>query len=155
MKLKNSHLIAIRQLDQKLLVYRPLLATSAPADGWIVTLRKALNMSLRQLGDKLSMTAQGMKDVEKREADETITLKSLAEAGDALNMKFVYGFVPKNGSLEEMIESKAREQALKIVKRTSTTMKLEDQENSNSRLKQAVDELTQEIKREMPRNLWD
>ena len=155
MKLRNSHLLVIRQLDQKIQIFRPLLGISSPTNGWISLLRKTLNMSLRQLGDKLSMTAQGIKDIETRETDGTITLKSLIEAGDALNMKFVYGFVPKNGSLEDMVEAKAREQALKIVKRTSTTMKLEDQENSKTRLKQAVDELTQEIKREMPRNLWD
>jgi hypothetical protein len=70
-------------------------------------------------------------------------------------MKFVYGFVPKNGTLEDMVEKKAREKAVKIVQRTSDTMKLEDQENSQKRLKQAVDELVQEIKREMPRSLWD
>ncbi|WP_149242224.1 mobile mystery protein A [Dyadobacter sp. 32] len=155
MKLTNSQLIVIRQLDQKMQDLTALAKIPLPAEGWISLLRKALNMSLRQLGVRLSMTAQGIKDIEKREADGTITLKSLIEAGDALNMKFVYGFAPKDGSLEDMIESKAREQALKIVKRTSTTMKLEDQENSPERLKQAVDELSQEIKREMPRSLWD
>ena len=155
MKLRNSHLLVLRQLDSKIQHFRPLATASTPVNGWINTLRKALNMSLRQLGQKLSMTPQGIKDIETRETDGSITLKSLIEAGDALNMKFVYGFIPKDGSLEDMVEAKAREQALQIVKRTSTTMKLEDQENSKARLKQAVDELTQDIKREMPRSLWD
>lgn len=101
------------------------------------------------------MTPQGIKDIERRESTGTITLKALEEAGDALGMRLVYGFVPKNGSLEEMIEQKAREVAEKIVKRTSTTMKLEDQENSKERLKQAIDELTAELKKEMPKSLWD
>ena len=70
-------------------------------------------------------------------------------------MHFVYAFVPKKDSLEQMVERKARENAQTIVKRTSTTMKLEDQENSEERIKQAIEELTAQIKREMPRSLWD
>ena len=63
--------------------------------------------------------------------------------------------MPKDGSLEAMIEQKAREQAIKIIKRTSVPMKLEDQENSQSRLEEALAELTNDIKREMPKSLWD
>jgi predicted DNA-binding mobile mystery protein A len=155
MKLGNSNLIVVRQLDQKIQAFALLSKVSNPTNGWISLLRKTLNMSLRQLGTRLTMTSQGVRDIEKRETDGTITLKSLIEAGDALDMKFVYGFVPKNGTLEDMVEKKAREKAVKIVQRTSDTMKLEDQENSQKRLKQAVDELVQEIKREMPRSLWD
>lgn len=65
-------------------------------------------------------------------------------------MKLVYGFVPKDGSLGEMIEKRARELAVKIVKRTSVTMSLEDQSNSKERLKQSVDEMIQDIRKEMP-----
>jgi hypothetical protein len=54
-----------------------------------------------------------------------------------------------------MIEKKASEIAKKIVNRTSTTMKLEDQENTQMRLSQAIKELTEELKRKMPKSLWD
>lgn len=155
MKVPNNHLLSIRQLDTKLNDLAPLVKISHPPKGWISQLRKAINMSLQQMGNRLSKTPQAVKEIEKRESDESITLKSLREAGDALNMTLVYGFVPRDGSLEQMIEDRARALAVKIVQRTSTTMKLEDQENSNSRLKQAVHELTQDIKREMPRSLWD
>lgn len=154
MKVSKNKLLVIRQLDKKLLILNTPVKSNLPTTGWIKLLRNTLNMSLKQLGNRLSMTPQGVRDIERRELDETITLKSLKEAGDALDMKFVYGFVPKSGSLEKLIETKARELAEKIVKRTSTTMKLEDQENSETRLKEAVDELTQEIKREIPGSLW-
>ncbi|MEO6686364.1 MAG: mobile mystery protein A [Dyadobacter sp.] len=154
MKTSKNKLLVIRQLDKKLLILDTLVKSNLPTTGWIKLIRNTLNMSLRQLGDRLLMTPQGVRDIERRELDETITLKSLKEAGDALDMKFVYGFVPKSGSMEKLIENKARELAEKIVKRTSITMKLEDQENSETRLKEAVDELTQEIKREMPGSLW-
>jgi hypothetical protein len=34
-------------------------------------------------------------------------------------------------------------------------MKLENQENSEEYIRSAIEELTDEIKREMPRSLWD
>lgn len=155
MKLKNSYLIIIRQLDDKIRLFGDLGNNPAPAEGWISTFRKALNMSLKQLGHRLSMSAQGVKDLEKREADGSITLKSIKEAGKALNMKFVYGFIPIGDTLEEMIDRRAHEIAVTIVNRTSVTMALEDQANTSERLKQAVEEMTQDIKREVPKSLWD
>jgi hypothetical protein len=54
-----------------------------------------------------------------------------------------------------MIEKKAEEKAREIVARTSVNMNLEDQKNSKSRLEKAVKERAEEIKREMPKYLWD
>jgi predicted DNA-binding mobile mystery protein A len=152
---RNNNLLVIRQLDKKLHELQSLLTQSVAQKGWISLLRQSLQMSLRQLGQRLEITPQGMKDIERREREGTITLKTLKEVGDALGMKFVYAFIPKGETLEQMIEQKAHERAQKIVKRTSISMKLEDQENSEERIKQAIEEMTAEIKREMPKNLWD
>lgn len=150
----NSKLI-IKQLDKKLQAFRPLKDMEPPKGGWISLIRNTLNMSMRQLGERASKTAQGIQKVEKNEAEGMITLKSLRDVGDALNMKFVYGFIPKDGSLENMLEKRAMELAQKIVMRTSTSMKLENQENSKERLKEAVADMADELKREMPKSLWD
>ena len=155
MKVSNSKLIIIRQLDNKLQLFNNLVKIKPYPKGWINQIRTSLNMSRNQLGDYLKITPQGVADIEKREAEETITLKSLREAGEALNLKLVYGFVAKDGSLEALIEKKAKEQALNIIKRTSTTMKLEDQENSTTRLQEALKEMTDDIKKELPKSLWD
>jgi len=154
MKLQNSALIVIRQLDKRFQKLN-ILSVERPAAGWINSIRTALNMSLEQLGNRLNMTGQGVKRLEKREAEDRITLKGLREAGNALDMKLVYGFIPKGLSLEAMIEEKARILAVKVIKRTSNTMKLEDQENSQERINEAIEEMTQQIKREMPKSLWD
>jgi hypothetical protein len=50
-------------------------------------------------------------------------------------MELVYGLVPKDGSIEKLIDRKAKELATRIVSRTSNSMKLEDQENTQQRLK--------------------
>ncbi|HEX3933739.1 MAG TPA: mobile mystery protein A [Puia sp.] len=153
MKIQNSKLV-IQQLDKKFQALSTLQEIM-PAKGWISVIRKTLNMSLRQLGNKMSITPQSVRDLEKREEEKTVTLKALTEAAEALDMTLVYGFIPKDGSLEKFIERKAYEKAQEIVRRTSTTMKLEDQENSKVRLEQAVAEMAEEIKREMPKTLWD
>jgi hypothetical protein len=54
-------------------------------------------------------------------------------------MRFFYGFYPKDGSLNELIDKKAKELASRIVLRTHHNMKLESQgietKNSMSLLK--------------------
>lgn len=154
MKSNNNKLI-IKQLDKRMQSFHSLRDIEHPKDGWINLIRKTLNMSLRQLGERLSLTPQGVKKIEKNEAEGGITLNALREAGEGLGMRLVYGFIPKDGSLEKMIENQAAQMAHKIVMRTSTTMKLEDQQNSNQRIKEAIAEMTEELKREMPRSLWD
>jgi hypothetical protein len=74
---------------------------------------------------------------------------------NALDMQLVYGFVPKDGSLDALVDRKAREMANQIVMRTSNTMKLEDQENSPERIEKAIEERAAVIKSEMPKTLWD
>jgi hypothetical protein len=56
---------------------------------------------------------------------------------------------------KKMIEDRAYELAQQIVKRTSTTMKLEDQENSLKRLDKATQTKVKEIIETMPKYLWD
>ena len=96
-----------------------------------------------------------MQEIEQREKEGSITIKSLKEVARAMDMQLVYGFVPNDGSLDALIDRKAKELAKQIVMRTSNTMKLEDQQNSAERLEQAIQERTIAIKNEMPKILWD
>lgn len=150
---KNS--LQIQQLDSKMQSLAPLKKMAMPPTGWIKAVRLALGMSLEQLGNKLSLTKQSARDIEKREMEDSITLKALKEAAEALDMQLVYGLVPRDGSLEALIERKAKALAKKIVLRTATTMDLEDQGNSRQRLEKAIEERTAELKNTMPKILWD
>lgn len=118
-------------------------------------MRMALKMSLRQLATRMKMSSQSVSDIEKREADGTITLKTLKAAAKALDMKLVYGFIAKEDSLEKMIEKRAKEIAAEIVLRTSNTMKLEDQENSKKHISKSIKNKAEEIASVMPKYLWD
>jgi peptidyl-tRNA hydrolase len=63
--------------------------------------------------------------------------------------------VPKNGTLQKMIEKRAFETAKKIVLKTSHTMMLEEQENSPGRIKKAIEDRAKKIAEEIPKYLWD
>lgn len=155
MKLKNSGIMLLRQLDKKLQEFKIISKIEVPPKGWINATRSILNMSMRQLGSRLNMSAQGIKDLENREQEGTITLKALRQAGEGFNMKLVYGFAPIDSSLENMLEMRASELAQKILNRVNTTMQLEDQQNSADRNEQAFIELKEQIKREMSKSIWD
>lgn len=154
MKTSNQRLL-IEQADRKLQPFRNLETIVIPSKGWINTVRAAMKMSLRQLGNRLGISPQSVKEIEEREANGSLTIKSLREAGLELNLKLVYGFIPLGGSIEKMIENRAYELAREIVARTSQSMKLEDQENKVERLKKAIEMKAREIIDKMPRYLWD
>ena len=154
MENKNQQLL-IDQTERKLTVFRPLKTVIVPSKGWIHTLRTALKMSMRQLGNRLSISAQSVKEMEEREVNGTISIKSLKEVARVLDMKLVYGFISQHENLEQMIELRAQEIAQEIVMRTHNSMKLEDQQNSEERIKKAIAQKTIEIKNEMPKYLWD
>lgn len=145
----------IEQLDTKIKAFAQLVNVATPPTGWTKAIRMALGMSLQQLANRLSMTKQSAQEMEQREKDGSISIKSLREAAKALDMELVYGFVPKDGSLDALVNRKATELATRIVARTSNTMKLEDQENSRERIKKAIEERATTLKYEMPKVLWD
>ena len=147
--------LQLQQLNSKMLGFASLRQVAIPPTGWIKAIRTAIGMSMQQLGNKLNVSKQGILDIEKREKDGSITIKSLKEIARALDMQLVYGFVPNDGSLDALIEKRATELATKIVLRTSNTMKLEDQGNTNKRIEKAIKERAGDIKNEMPKILWD
>ena len=151
----NKKSIQLQQLNQKMIRMAVLRKMPMPTHGWVKAIRGAIGMSMQQLGNRLSISKQAVLDLEKREQTGAITIKALKEVAQAMDMELVYGFVPNDGSLELLIERKAKELATQIVMRTNNTMKLEDQENTKQRIEKAIQERTPIIKTEMPKTLWD
>jgi predicted DNA-binding mobile mystery protein A len=152
---KHNRKLVIEQLDRKFAKLHVLKEVEVPVKGWINAIRTALNMSLVQLAKRLKKTSVSVGEIEGREQNKTITLKKLIEVGNALDLQFVYAFLPKESSIEKMIDKRAQQVAREIVMRTSHTMKLEEQENSKERLQQAIKERADMLKHEMPKHLWD
>ena len=153
--MRNKRKLLIEQLDQKLQPFQKTKMVLVPNKGWINTIRTALNMTMAQLGTKLKITRQGVKSIEESEAKGSISINSLKEVGEALDLKFVYGFVPKDGTIDNLVNKKAEKLAQKIVLRTNQNMKLEDQGIGDEKINETIKELANEIKREMRKSLWD
>ena len=152
--MKKQRLI-LEQTDAKISQLMKAENLVIPSFGWVYSIRQALGMSMRQLGDKMGITPQSVKEIEEREKNGTVTVKVLRQFGQALDLKLIYGFIPSDGSLERIIERRAFELAAEIVNRTSISMRLEDQENKPDRLQKAVRDKADELKLQMPKYLWD
>ena len=153
--MRNNKKLLIERLDQKLQPFQKTEMVLVPEKGWINTIRTALNMTMAQLGTKLNITRQGVKSIEESEAKGTISINSLKDIGEVLDLKLVYGFVPKDGTIDNLINSKAEKLARKIVLRTNQNMKLENQGIRDEKINESIIDLANEIKREMRKSLWD
>lgn len=153
--MRKSKLLALRQLDQRIKPFFPAFSVKTPFNGWINNIRSTLKMTQQQLGERLNISKQSVSKIEARETEGSISLKSLQEVGQAMDLKLVYGFIPMEGSFEDLVDKKAQCLAKKIVLRTHQNMKMEDQAVNQKRLDESVKEPAQEIKAEMRKTLWD
>jgi hypothetical protein len=83
--------------------------------------------------------------MEKAEADDRITLKSLRTIAGALDCDLVYALVPRASSLQASIESRAFSDAKSRVLKVEHSMALEDQ--AVGRIDEAVESETRRIVR--------
>jgi predicted DNA-binding mobile mystery protein A len=153
--MRNKKQLLIEQLDKKLEKFKDSAMVQVPTKGWINTIRTTLNMTRDQLGAKLEMTKGAIQKIEEREALGQITINKLRDVGQALDMKLVYALVPKDGTIDNLIQIKAEKLAQRIVLRTNQNMKLEDQGIGDEKISKTIKELANEIKREMRKSLWD
>ena len=140
--------LLLNQTQEKIDSFSALKSVEKPDKGWVNTIRFSIKMSLRQLGERLHISPQGVKDLEKREESGAITINSLKEVGRALDMDLVYGFISRHNSLDAMIEERAREIAEEVILKSN-------QEGSDKEIKKAIEQKTYEIASKMPSYLWD
>ena len=139
----------------KLNPFSVLKSEIKPDNGWVNAIRVSIKMSLRQLGERLHITPQGVRDLEKREKEGAITINTLKEVGRVLDMDLVYGFISRHNSLEDMIEERAKEIAEEVILKTEQTMQQDNLRKSENEIKKAIQQKTYEISSKMPTNLWD
>jgi predicted DNA-binding mobile mystery protein A len=118
---------ARERLDSKLASIKPIERFAMPPKGWVRAIRDAIGMTGSQLARRLGMTAQGIVSLERSEASGKIQLSTLRRAAEAMDCILVYALVPKT-SLTEMVDRRARELALRALRRVSHSMALEDQQ---------------------------
>ncbi len=116
-----------RQLARRLRAFREARKVVRPKRGWLRAIREASGMSMEKAGRAVGITRQHLAFLEKSEAEERITLKSLKRAAEALGCELVYGLVPKSGSFSDLLETRARQQATENVLAVEHSMALENQ----------------------------
>jgi predicted DNA-binding mobile mystery protein A len=83
-------------------------------------------MTSRQLAARLSLSQSTLATLEKSEADDRITLRSLRKVADALDCDLQYVLVPR-APMTNRVEKRAAAIAHDRVARILHTMRLEDQ----------------------------
>ncbi|MGC1782133.1 MAG: mobile mystery protein A [Acidobacteriaceae bacterium] len=137
--------LRLKQLDRALEPYRAAREVPRPSKGWIRSIRQALGVSSGELARRLGTSRQLPLQLEKGEAEDRITLRSLRAAANALDCDLVYALVPRAGSMQELIEDRARAEAKNRVLGVEHSMALEDQ--AVGRIDEAVEAETRRLVR--------
>jgi predicted DNA-binding mobile mystery protein A len=137
--------LRLKQLDRALKPYRAARDIPRPSNGWIRTIRQALGVSSGELARRLGTSRQLPLQLEKGEAEDRVTLKSLRAAANALDCDLVYALVPRSGSMQELIENRARAEAKNRVLGVEHSMALENQ--AVGRIDEAVEAETRRLVR--------
>lgn len=96
-------LTRLAELDRQFCDFAKLQRNATPRCGWTKTVRLALGMSSKALGERLGMTAQGVRKLEQAEASGTITLNTLARLAHGLDCEVHYMFVPRTSLMEQVL----------------------------------------------------
>ena len=142
---KEFRNLRLNQLDRSLEPYQTARKTPRPSKGWIHSVRQALGVSSGEIARRLGTSRQLPLQLEKGEAEDRITLKSLRAVANALDCDLVYALVPRAGSMQELIENRARAEAKKQVLGVEHSMALENQ--AVGRIDEAVEAETHRLVR--------
>jgi predicted DNA-binding mobile mystery protein A len=135
------------QLDRSLSAFVSAGREARPQHGWLRAVREGLDLSLEKVAKKLGGVARArVLEFEEAEANDRITLRSLRRVADAMDCELVYAIVPKSGTLAELVEARARDQATQDVLDVENTMALENQAAGNVE-KLIEDETKQRLKK--------
>ncbi len=141
------------QLDKTFEKLNSLRGVQPPVKGWLRSIREALGMSGKQLGERIGVSQPRVVQMEKDELSGALTLKTLRQVAEAMDCMLVYALVPRT-SLEETMRHQAQKIAEQRLSRTSHSMLLEDQQVSNDELKKMLNAKVKDLVREMPKDLW-
>jgi predicted DNA-binding mobile mystery protein A len=143
------------QLDRRFDELRPWLSLATrPPRGWVRALRDALGMTTGQMAKRMRVAQPRINELEKAEVHGNITLASMERAAEALGCRVVYVLIPQT-PLGETLKTRARLIAERQLSAVEQTMRLEDQEVTDSNRRQAAINAQAEKLLQRPARLWD
>ncbi len=151
----HSSALRRKQIDRKLRAAKGLESLIPPHRGWITEVRRIIGMRSDQLAARMHVSQSTASDLERSEANGTISLNNLRRAAMAMECKIVYAFVPLEKSFEDLVRARAEEFAKDFIDTMSHTMALEDQATSDRARAELVKDYVEQMVRHLPRELWD
>jgi predicted DNA-binding mobile mystery protein A len=133
---------------------KQLQSIQKPSEGWLSVMRKALGMTGAEVAARMGVSRNAVYQAERNEREGAITINQMQKLADAMGGRFVYAIVP-DGSVDEMIRTQALQKAEARIRRASAHMALEKQSLSDAQTKQRIEELAEELARDMPPDFWD
>jgi predicted DNA-binding mobile mystery protein A len=127
---------------------------SIPPEGWLRTVRKALNMSGAQLARRMNVSRAQVSQAELAETSGNITLKKMQDMAESMNCRFIYAVVPEQ-SIDSLIKERAITKAKHHVHLASTHMALEDQLLNDEKLQFEINRVAQEYLDSNSKDLWN
>lgn len=113
-----------RQLDR---LFETVSVPPAPQGGWIRAIREALGLSLDDMAQRLGLASRTTAhQLERAEVNETLTLRRLRVAADALGCDLAVVVIPRR-PLSEASNELEREAAEAAYRRINHSMALEGQ----------------------------
>ncbi len=119
--------LRLRQLERSLQPFLAAQSVPRPSKGWIRAIREASGITLLELAKRMKRSLSLAAQFERSETEYRITLNSLRQVADALGCDLVYALVPKRGTLHDLAERRASEEATPDVLAVEHTMALENQ----------------------------
>lgn len=141
------------QLDVQLGVGVEAHVPTRPRGGWVQAIREALGMSLEAFGSRLGISRQNAHQLERAENRESISIKRLRSAAEALDCELVIYLKPRC-KLESFVLERARVAAREIVAQAGHSMAMEDQAVSDSHLERLVEETATDLINRGDRRIW-
>jgi predicted DNA-binding mobile mystery protein A len=112
-------------------------------------------MTSSQLARRIGIERSGLAHFQNRERAGTISLESMQRIASALECDLVYAFVPRAGSFEATVRTRARIAAARELAHAAHTMALEEQPVQNEEHQRQLEELTGRLIAERPSWIWD
>jgi predicted DNA-binding mobile mystery protein A len=136
----NAKELRLDQLDAVLLGAASHPLPPRPPVGWLRAIRETLGMTSVALGQRLRITASGVRKLEQAEAADAITLATLRRVAEALDCELHYALVPRQPH-----------------ERAGRTMALEAQpvDAPSTSPRERLETMAQEILRSSGTRLWD
>ena len=110
-------------------------------------------MRIIDLAKRMGVTEGAVRDLEKAEVSDSITIGRLKRAASALDFELVYALVPRT-SIEKTFTKQILRRARRDANRTAATMDLEGQGLPTEAVENLRQEFVLEYLRDPPKDLW-